>query len=170
MSVIADMAARVFTLSAGRLPIGAGAVWAIYSGDASFSGSSASLIVTVGYAPGSSVVVASVSPNPAFANGSAQGSYSWLFRATLEETAGVPTTLTGFTINGQSQTLSRYFASNTIPPNGKLYGSNIGVTNRTPPTTAAFGFTGSDASGQTWSRQVSAVLYGPSMVLSGAPS
>ena len=170
LTVSGGVATAIFTLSASRLPIGAGTVWAIYSGDASFSGSSASLIVTVGYAPGSSVVVASVSPNPAFANGYAQGSYSWLFSATLQETAGVATTLTGFTINGQSQTLSRYFGSDSIPPNGKLYGSNIGVTSRIALTTATFGFTGSDASGQTWSRQVSAVLYGPSMVLSGAPS
>jgi uncharacterized protein (TIGR03437 family) len=32
------------------------------------------------------------------------------------------------------------------------------------------GVTGVDAGGQTWSRQVSAVLYGPSITLSGAPS
>ena len=170
LTVSGGVATATFTLSAGRLPIGAGTVWAIYSGDASFSGSSASVIETVGYAAGSSAVVASISPSPAFANGYAQGSYSWLFSATLQETAGVAATLTGFTINGQSQTLSRYFGSNSIPPNGKLYGSNIGVTSRIAPTTATFGFTGSDASGQTWSRQVSAILYGPSMALSGAPS
>src|ERR1035437_5848197 len=115
LTVSGGVATATFTLSAGRLPIGAGTVWAIYSGDASFSGSSASLIVTVGYPPGSSVVVPSISPNPVFASAYAQGSYSWLCSATLKETAGVPTTLTGFTINGQSQSLSRYFGSTSIP-------------------------------------------------------
>jgi uncharacterized protein (TIGR03437 family) len=170
LTVSGGIATATLTLSAGRLPIGAGAVWAIYSGDASFSGSSASLTVTVGYPPGSSVVVPSISPNPVFANAYAQASYTWQCNVTLKETAGVSTTLTGFTINGQSQSLSRYFGSTSIPPQGTLSSSTISVSGRSAPLTLTFGFTGVDASGQTWSRQVSAILYGPSMVLSGAPS
>jgi uncharacterized protein (TIGR03437 family) len=170
LAVSGGVATATFTASASQLPIGAATVWAIYSGDGNFSGSSASLIVTVGYPPGSSAVVASISPNPIFANSYAQGSYSWLCTVTLQETAGVATTLTSFTINGQPQSLSRYFAKVGIVPNGTLYSSAISVTSRNAPTTLTFGFTGSDAGGQTWSRQVSAVLYGLSMSLSGAPS
>ena len=168
--VSGGVATASFTLSASQLPIGAGAVWAIYSGDASFSGSSASLIVTVGYPPGSSVVVPSISPNPVFASAYAQGNYSWQLSATLKETAGVSTTLTGFTINGQPQSLSKYFGKLGIVPNGTLSSSFISVSLRNAPATLTLGFTGSDAGGQTWSRQVSAVLYGPSMALSAAPS
>jgi uncharacterized protein (TIGR03437 family) len=165
------VATATFTVSAGQLPIGAATVWAIYGGDASFSGSSASLIVTVGSPPGSSAVVASIVPNPVFASTYAQGSYTWQSSVTLTETAGVSTTLTGFTMNGQSQSLSRYFGGNlTIPANGTLSSSSITFTSRNAPATLAFGFTGSDAGGEKWSRQVSAVLYGLSMALSVAPS
>jgi uncharacterized protein (TIGR03437 family) len=170
LTVTGGVATAIFTLSASQLPNGAGAVWAIYGGDASFSGSSASLIVTVGYPPGNSAVVPSISPNPVFANAYAQGTYSWQCRVTLKETAGVSTTLTGFTINGQSQSLSKYFGSNNIPQSGALFSSAISVTARNAPATLTLGFTGFDAGGQTWSRQATAVLYGPSIVLSGAPS
>lgn len=170
LTVSGSVATATFTLSASQLPIGAGNVWAIYSGDASFSGSSASLIVTVGYPPGSSVVVPSISPNPVFAYAYAQGGYSWLCSVTLTETAGVSTTLTGFTINGQPQSLSKYFVKLGISPNGTVHISTMEFSGRSAPATLTFGFTGVDASGQTWSRQVSAVLYGPSMALSGVPS
>jgi uncharacterized protein (TIGR03437 family) len=164
------VATATFTLSASQLPIGAGTVWAIYGGDANFNGSSASLIVTVGYPPGSSAVVPGISPNPVFASAYAQGSYSWLSSATLKETAGVSTTLTGFNINGQPQPLSKYFSSSSIFPNELLTSSAISVSGRSAPATLTLGFTGSDAGGATWTRQVSAVLYGLSMALSGAPS
>jgi uncharacterized protein (TIGR03437 family) len=170
LTVSGSVATAAFTLSASQLPVGAVAVWAIYSGDASFSGSSASLIVTVGYPPGSSVVVPSISPNPVFAYAYAQGNYSWLCSVTLKETAGVSTTLTGFTINGQPQSLSKYFVKLGIAPNQTVYISTIEFSGRSAPATLTFGFTGVDAGGQTWSRQVSAVLYGPSMALSGVPS
>ena len=169
LTVSGGIATATLTLSAGRLPIGAGAVWAIYSGDASFSGSSASLIVTVGYPPGSSVVVPSISPNPVFASAYTRGNYSWSCIVTLKETAGVSTTLTDFTYGGVSQ-ISRYFGSTSIPPLGTLSSSPILLSGPSAPGTATFGFTGVDASGQTWSRQVSAVLYGLSMAVSGAPS
>jgi uncharacterized protein (TIGR03437 family) len=169
LTVSGGVATAIFTLSAGQLPIGAGVVWAIYSGDASFSGSSASLIVTVGYPPGSSVVVPGISPNPVFASAYTHGNYSWSCSVTLKETAGVPTTLTDFTVGGVSR-ISRYFDSTSIPPLGTLSSSPILVSGSSAPETITFGFTGVDASGQTWSRQVSAVLNGLSMAVSGAPS
>ncbi len=170
LTVSGGVATATFTISASQLPIGAGTVWAIYGGDGSFSGSSASLIVTVGYPPGSSVVVLSISPNPVFASAYAQGSYSWQCNVTLKETAGVSTTLTSFSVNGQPQSLSRYFGNFGIPQNGTLSSSPINVTGRSAPATLTFAFTGSDTGGQTWSRQASAALYAPSMALSGAPS
>jgi uncharacterized protein (TIGR03437 family) len=170
LTVSGGVASATLTVSASQLPIGAATVWAIYSGDGSFSSSSASLIVTVGYPPGSSVVVPSISPNPVFQHApDAQGS-SWSYSVTLRETAGVTTTLTGFTINGVSQTLSKSFGSTTIPQNGTLSSSVIGASGLSVPVTRTFGFTGRDASGQTWSQQVSVPFYGISMVLTAVPS
>jgi uncharacterized protein (TIGR03437 family) len=163
-------ATATVSVSASQLPIGAGTVWAIYSGDASFSGSSASLVVTVGYPAGGSAVAASVSPNPIFASAYALGYYSWACSVALKETAGVATTLTGFTINGAPQTISNFFGSTSIPANGTLSSSTIHATGTSAPTTAIFGFSGTDAGGQTWSRQVSIVLYGSSMELFSAPT
>jgi uncharacterized protein (TIGR03437 family) len=169
LTVSGGVATAIFTLSASRLPVGAATVWAIYSGDGSFSGSSASLTVTVSYPAGSSVVVPSVSPNPVFASAGGPGNYSWLCTVTLKETAGVATTLTDFTVGGVSR-ISRYFGSTSIPANGTLSSSPISITGSGAPATIAFGISGVDNGGQTWSRQITGVLLGVSMALTSAPS
>jgi uncharacterized protein (TIGR03437 family) len=169
LTVSGGVATATVSVSASQLPIGTDTVWAIYGGDASFSGSSASLTVTVGSPAGSSAVAASVSPNPVFASAYTQGVYSWACSIALKETAGVATTLTGFTINGLPETISSFFGSASIPANGTLSSSTIHATGASAPATTTFGFTGTDAGGQTWSRQVSLMLYGSSMELFSAP-
>ena len=170
LTVSGGTATAILTVSASQLPVGAGAVWAIYGGDGSFSGSSASLTVTVGYPAGSSVVAPSISPNPVFQSAPDAQGYSWFYSVALKETAGVATTLTNFTIDGLPQQLSSLFGSTKISPNGTLSSSTIRARGLSVPITRTFGFAGADAGGETWSQQVSAVFYGISMALSGAPS
>ena len=67
--------------------------------------------------------------------------------------------ITGFTIDGQAQALSQYFSSPNILPSGTV-SANVVFRNITTPVTRTFGFTGTDPTGQTWSRQV-AVNYLP---------
>ena len=73
--------------------------------------------------------------------------------------AGVPAIITGFSIDGEAQKLSQYFPSPNIPPNSTV-SANVVFRNLAAPLIRTFGFTGVDATGQNWSRQVS-VNYFP---------
>jgi uncharacterized protein (TIGR03437 family) len=75
----------------------------------------------------------------------------------LREAGGVAAILTGFTIDGETQDLSRYFQSPNIPPSGSLT-SIVPFRNLNAPVTKTFGFTGIDATGKTWSRQISTLF------------
>ncbi len=98
----------------------------------------------------SSAVVVSANPNPVYQQPpDAQGN-QWSTQITLREEAGVATTLTGVTINGVSASL---FGNATIPALGSITGT-FKFANLTVPQVMTFGFTGKDASGQTWSQQI----------------
>lgn len=74
----------------------------------------------------------------------------------LQETAGVATKLTGFTINGTNFTpaIAAFFGATQIAANATL--SSIMNVQWTPlPSTLAFVFNGVDASGRQWSQTVS---------------
>jgi uncharacterized protein (TIGR03437 family) len=113
---------------------------------------------------GSSAVVVSVNPNPVYQQApDAQGN-RWTTRITLTEEAGVATTLTGFTINGTSSDVVSNFGTTAISPRGSIT-ATVKFANLSAPTVVLFGFTGMDASGQTWSRQVSIPFDGASVPL-----
>ena len=101
----------------------------------------------------SSAVVVSANPSPVYQTApDAQGN-QWSTQITLREEAGVGTTLTGVTVNGAGASLSA-FSSTTIPALGAIT-ATFKFANLTVPAVMAFGFTGKDASGQTWSQQIS---------------
>ena len=91
------------------------------------------------------------------------GLVAWFYSVKLTEVAGVPTTLTDFTINGVSHAsqIISYFGKATIPANGTLSAANLTLTNLSVPETVVFGFSGVDAGGQNWSQQVSVPFYEP---------
>ncbi len=104
--------------------------------------------------PITSAVVVSANPNPVYQlPPDAQGN-SWTTKITLTEEAGVGTTLTGFTISGVSSDVVSNFGSATIAPLGSI-AATVKFANVSVPTVMVFGFTGMDASGQTWSQQIS---------------
>ncbi len=110
---------------------------------------------------GASEVSPFCNPDPVYeSQPNAQG-YSWFYTITLQEAAGVATTLTGFTISGNdySAQISNWFGTSTIPAYGSISAS-IESKNYSVPTTVTFTFTGVDASGQQWSRQLSVPFYG----------
>jgi uncharacterized protein (TIGR03437 family) len=96
-----------------------------------------------------------LSANPVVQQQPDTAGYSWVEEFTLTEQAGVATTLTDFTINGQSlaSQLATFFNSTAIPAHGSITGG-VGFKNLTPPLNQTFGFSGMDASGQTWTRQL----------------
>jgi uncharacterized protein (TIGR03437 family) len=131
---------------------------AAYSGDAAFSSGGATRTIQVAAPSGAAAVIASwssvVFPNVADAQG-----LSWPVSLTLREAAGVAARITSFTIDGVAQPLAQYFPSPEIAASStNTY--VILMRNLAPPVTRTFAISGTDASGQTWSRTFS-VYFNP---------
>ena len=110
--------------------------------------------------PSGSAIVPSIDQNPVFEQTpDAQGN-RWTFTITLNEEAGVATTLTRFTINGQAQNVAQDFASGAITAGGST-SVTLGIKTLTVPATVTFGFAGLDAGGRAWSQQLSVPFNGP---------
>jgi uncharacterized protein (TIGR03437 family) len=149
------------TIPAWQFGVGVTTVSAQYAGNATYSGGGASVKVqtTLPGVAGVAAVTASV-PGPVWANQTGTEALVWQAFITLQELAGVPALLTGFTVDGVSQPLSQYFPSPDLPAGGSLSAS-ITFTNLPVPVIKTFGFTGTDVSGTAWSRQVQVVFRGP---------
>ena len=141
-------------VAAALIAAGNGTVSALYSGDAAYSGSGGSAMVTLNLPASGSFVVPSIAPNPVSQSGT-----GWVYTIQLTEKAGVSTKLTGFTINRSSESLS-LFNSTVIPANGALQ-TTLEQTGLAPPVNQIFGFTGVDANGKTWTQQITVPFVGP---------
>jgi uncharacterized protein (TIGR03437 family) len=137
---------------------GSWTITAAYSGDAVFSSGDATTRVQVTL-PGAGAAIIPSWPDTVWPSlpPDAQG-LTWQTPLSLSEVAGVATSITAFTIDGQTQPLSQYFPSGGILPNGSVTTSVI-FRNLAAPVTRTFGFAGTDATGRTWSRQVSVTYY-----------
>jgi uncharacterized protein (TIGR03437 family) len=111
-------------------------------------------------APTASAVVPSIDQNPVFEQITRSGP-RWTYTISLTEEAGVATTLTGFTINGQSDDVAIVFGTNQIPADGVIASSGLGFTSLTTPVNVVFAFSGVDASGKQWSQTLTVPFEGP---------
>ena len=148
------------TLPAWRLGAGNGTINAVYAGDATFSGAGASAKLQIINPAGVSAVLLTISPNPVYAAPADAQGFSWQTTVTLREVSGVPSNLTGFTIDGVVQPLAANFPSPSIPASGTLTASIV-LRNIAYPATKIFAFTGIDSTGATWTRQLSVNFQGP---------
>jgi uncharacterized protein (TIGR03437 family) len=137
---------------------GSGNIYAQYSGDAAFSGGGGFAKIQV-VLPATGAAIIPSAPNTVWPLNfpDAQG-LTWQTTVTLREIAGVPAIITGFTIDGAAQLLSKYFPSPDIPGSAAV-STNVDFRNISTPSTHTFGFTGVDAAGLTWSRQVSVTYF-----------
>jgi uncharacterized protein (TIGR03437 family) len=112
-------------------------------------------------APQASAVVASLDQNPVFQQQPDAKGNSWVFNLTLNEEAGIATTLTGMSINGVDYTsqMASLFGSASIPAAGSIT-ANIGLANIAAPANVPFTFSGVDASGKQWGQQLSVPFQG----------
>ena len=149
------------TIPAWQVGVGTSAVSAQYEGNAAFSAGGASIKIqaTLPTTAGVAAIGAQV-PGPVFAVQTGTQPPAWQAGIALQELAGVPAVLTGFTVDGQAEPLSQYFPSPDIPAGGTLGGSIV-FTNLAVPAIKTFGFTGTDPSGSTWSRLVQVQFRGP---------
>jgi uncharacterized protein (TIGR03437 family) len=160
----ADLAADgTATVNATAVQIagGNGLVTAVYNGDGVFDGSSGDLKISPVLQGTGSVVVPAVTPNPVYQQPTSGGP-AWYVTVTLKEMAGVATTLTGLSIDGTSydSQIASFFKTANIPARGSIVAPLV-VNELTPPDDVVFGFTGTDAGGQTWTRQTKVRFVGP---------
>jgi uncharacterized protein (TIGR03437 family) len=144
----ASLSFPVYQLGAGAFILSA-----VYSGDTVFSSGGATKLIEI-TAPASASAIVPSGPNTVWASPPDAEGLSWQTTLSLQDASGVPALLTGFSIDGQTQTLSQYFPSPDIPGNGAIQ-TTVVFRNLTTPLTRTFAFTGIDATGQSWSRQLS---------------
>lgn len=142
-------ATATLMVTGSQIAIGNGTITAVYSGDNVFTASQGSTLVAIQVPnTGGSVVVPWITPNPVVG----RGDDAWPYTVVLTEEAGVPTTLTGFTINGVTQNLT-FWSSTSLPAHGTIYAVLSG-SGLVTPLQRVFVFTGMDASGQSWTQQM----------------
>jgi subtilase family serine protease len=157
----------------GQLLAAANTIQASYSGSPTFTASSASAALTLGAPPAASAVTVSVNPNPVYQHTADADDGTFSFTIQLNETAGVDTTVTGFTFSGVNLagSVASFFGGNTLPANGSLT-ATLKANNVPAPSVVVMVFTGRDAGGAMWTRQV-AIPFLPQQTTStgsGLPS
>jgi hypothetical protein len=97
----------------------------------------------------------SVTPNPVYQQAPDANGATFSFTVQLSETAGVATTVTGFTFDGVSfaSSIEQFFGSTTLPAHGTLT-ANLKAGNIAVPSSVVMIFTGQDSSGAAWSQQI----------------
>jgi hypothetical protein len=150
LTISGATATAALTVKGSSLATGNNTIAATYGGSASFGGSTGSATVSVSAATASNVVV-SVAPNSI-----SQTSNGWGVTVRLQETAGVATTITGFTINGTNfaSAIPSFFGATRIAALGTV-ASSMEIQWKPLPATIVFAFSGVDASGRQWSQSLS---------------
>jgi len=144
------------TVFGGRLLTASNTIEASYGGSPTFTPSSAAGTLNLGTPTTASLVTVTVTPNPVYQQPPAANGATFSFAIQLKESAGVATTVTGFTFGGVSyaSSIAKFFGTTTLPANGTLT-ANLQSASILPPTTVSIGFAGRDASGAGWTQQTS---------------
>jgi uncharacterized protein (TIGR03437 family) len=129
-----------------------------YSGDTTFSPGGATQTINV-QLPANAAAVVPFAPDTVWAAAPDAQGLSWSTTIGLQEFAGYPALVTGFSIDGAAQPLAQYLPSPTVAANG-FVSVTVVQRNLTTPSVHTFGFTGFDGAGNTWSRQVSVNFLG----------
>ena len=110
------------TVFGGQLTAAASTVEASYGGSPTFTASSGTATLSLGTPATTSKVVLSVTPNPVHQQAPDASGATFAFTVQLKETAGVGTSVTGFSFGGVSyaSSIARYFGGTALPANGTL--------------------------------------------------
>jgi hypothetical protein len=170
--IVAGAAFASLAVPMVRIAEDSGLVTAWYGGDGVVEASGGSAIVNLDIPSTGSLVVPAIDPNPVYQFGSV-----YRFGVTLQEVAGVATSITGFSIDGVNQSLT-LLPRTTLAANGAI--SALLVTGSGTNVNAGihvFSFSGRDANGRIWSQAVTATFVPsnaraltPSITLTVTPS
>jgi uncharacterized protein (TIGR03437 family) len=141
------------------LGLGTFALVAEYSGDAAFSSGGAEKTIRI-TAPTGVAAIVPTWPDTVWPSAPDAQGLVWQTNLGLSEVAGVAAMVTGFSIDGQAQPLSQYFPSPAIPAGGTV-STSVVFRNLAAPLARKFEFTGVDAGGRQWSREVSVDYFPP---------
>jgi uncharacterized protein (TIGR03437 family) len=111
--------------------------------------------------PQASSVVPSIDQIPVFQQPPDASGNQWTFTLTLNEEAGMATTLTGIMIDGKSFDPMASFGATAIPARGSITSNVLGLAQVAVPKSVLFTFTGVDSGGKTWSQDYSIPFQGP---------
>jgi uncharacterized protein (TIGR03437 family) len=128
------------------------ALTAAYSGDAAFGSGGATRNLTIVTGTGAAAIAISA-PNSVWPSFPDAGGQAWQTSLVLRDLAGVPSIVTGFSIDGAAQPLATYFPSTQIPASGTVT-VNVTMRNLATPLWKTFRIDGVDAAGHSWIRQV----------------
>ena len=145
------------TVFGSQLPAASNPLEVYYAGSPLFSPSSASATLNVGAPAATSAVALSETPNPVYRQAPNANGATFFFTVQLRETAGVATTVTGFTFDGVSYagSIAALFGSASLPAHGTL-SANLKAGNVPAPSMVTMVFSGRDASGAAWTQQIAA--------------
>jgi uncharacterized protein (TIGR03437 family) len=170
---VADGSASI-SATAQSILAGDGKVYALYSGDAVYGSSVGAIKIAANPPAAGSLVFVTVTPNPTNVVAVlGQAPVTVIF----SEKAGVATTLTSATANGATLDINTFFGGGAIPANGTLTSTPLVVTPSSVPSDYTLHFTGQDADGTTWSRDMTLHVASspgpglvPAIVLSSSPA
>jgi hypothetical protein len=156
------------TVFGGQLLTADTTIQAVYGGSPLFTSSSGTATLSVGTPAAASAVALTVTPNPVYQHAPDAKGGTFSFTIQLKETAGVATSITGFTVGGVSYTSSipSFFGSTALAAHGTLTAS-LAAANIAVPSSMVMVFTGRDASGATWTQQTS-VAFLPQQTSTGS--
>ena len=148
------IATASITVFGSQLLAASNTVQAYFGGSPTLSPSSAAATLSLGTPAAASNVVLSVTPNPVYQQAPNASGATFFFTVQLTETAGVGTTVTGFTFDGVSfaASIAGYFGGTALPAHGTL-SANLKAGNIPVPSSVPVVFTGRDASGAAWTQQ-----------------
>jgi uncharacterized protein (TIGR03437 family) len=153
LTVGAKAATATLTVDAIVIAGGNGIAGALYSGDATFTASAGSTVLTLKIPATGSFVVPAITPNPVRQVGA-----SWPFVLRLDEKAGVATRVTAFTVNQAD-----YSSTITLPSlaAGGSFTTTLAAGGLNVPQDLSFHFEGTDGDGAAWQRDLTASFIGP---------
>ena len=151
-------ATATLTISAIQLPIGSDTITAAFNGSSSLNGSAR------GTGNRASDARQRVSRSRGALGHSEPdlheqpvnaGGYAWVYTVILTNQSTVATTLTKFTIGGfdESASIKSFFGTASIPANASIL-AGVSSPSLSATTGLVLGFGGMDASGATWSQQI----------------